>query len=138
VELRRPVKIFSDGTQEYWENGERHRPYELGPARIEPDGTQEYWEKGELHRPHQLGPALIMSYGSQCYYEHGKLHHPHELGPVIIGPNGTQEYYEHRNLFEKVLGLPANHYSVLGKMYPKGGDLYKEKYKDLQNLLESF
>jgi hypothetical protein len=37
-----------------------------------------------------------------------------------------------------VLGLPANHDSVLGRMFPEGGDLYKETYKSFQNLLEYF
>jgi hypothetical protein len=45
---------------------------------------------------------------------------------------------KYRSLFEKVLGLPENHDSVLGRMYPEGGDLYKETFKSLQNLLESF
>jgi IS30 family transposase len=47
-------------------------------------------------------------------------------------------YKKHRDLFEKILGLPANHNSVLGRMFPNGGDLYKETYKSLQNLLISF
>jgi hypothetical protein len=41
-------------------------------------------------------------------------------------------FRKYRNLFEKVLGLPENHDSVLGKMYPKGGDLYKETYKSFK------
>jgi len=40
-----------------------------------------------------------------------------------------------QDLFEKVLLLPANHDSVLGYMYPDGGDLYKEIEKKFQSLL---
>jgi len=161
-----PAYISSNGFQVYYENGKCHRPAELGPAIIWSNGTQEYYEHEKRHRPAELGPAIIWSNGDKSYYEHGKRHRPHELGPAVIESNGSQFYYEHgikktlkefkaiykiqrwirwqrfynkhRELFEKVLGLPANHDSVLGKLYPKGGDLYKETYKDLQNLLISF
>jgi len=161
-----PAIIKSDGDQEYYEHGELHRPAELGPAIIGLNSYQYYYENGKFHRPVELGPAIINSYGDQFYYEHGKCHRPHELGPAIIystsecyyfehGINRTlkefksiyklhkwfrwQKFYnKHHELFEKVLGLPANHDSVLGKLYPEGGDLYKETYKGLQNLLETF
>ena len=53
-----PAKIWSNGTQEWYQHGELHR--EDGPAREEPDGTQHwYWHGQEitwdeylrLHRP---------------------------------------------------------------------------------------
>jgi len=161
-----PAIIWSNGSQEYWEHGKLHRPHELGPAYIGSNGCQFYYEHGEYHRPAELGPAIIDSDGSQLYYENGKLHRPHELGPAVIWSNCDQEYWEHdvektlkefqsiykiqrwfrwkrfftkhRDLFEKVIGLPANHDSVLGEMYPEGGDLYKETYKGLESLLSSF
>jgi len=150
------------------ENGEYHRPHELGPAVIRSNGTCVYFENGKRHRPHELGPAVILSDGSHLYYEHEKLHRPATLGPAIIlsfgigtkyyWENGIEKtlkefqaiykiqrwfrwqrfYNKHRELFEKVIGLPANHDLVLGKLYPEGGDLYKETYKDLQNFLISF
>jgi len=162
-----PAKILSNGTQLYYEYGKPHRPHELGPAQIWPCGVQLYYENGIKHRPAELGPAEIWRNGDQEYWEHGKRHRPHELGPAIISRSfGYKYYYEHgvektlkefqaiykiqrwfrwrrfcnkrRELFEKVLGLPANHDSVLGMLYPNGGDLYKETYKGLQNFLETF
>jgi hypothetical protein len=161
-----PAIISSNGYHAYYENGEIHRPHELGPAIIGADGYHAYYEHGKCHRPVELGPAIIRPSGMEVYYEHGKIHRPAELGPAVIWANGNQEYYEngiektlkefqaiykiqrwfrwyrifskYRNLFEKVIALPANYDSVLGRMYPEGGDLYKETYKSLQNLLESF
>jgi hypothetical protein len=161
-----PAIIWANGTQVYYEHDKLHRPAELGPAYIMSSGTQEYYEHGLRHRPHELGPAIIESDGTQEYWENDKRHRPHELGPAIIWQNGDKAYYEHgiektlkefqaiykiqrwfrwqrfynkhRNLFEKVLGLPANHDSVLGKMYPEGGDIYKETYMSFQRLLNSF
>jgi len=161
-----PSVIGSNGCQEYYEHGKRHRPVTLGPAIIWSTGDQEYYEHGIQHRPAELGPARIWSHGDKEYIEHGKYHRPHELGPAIITSNGNQYYYEHgidktlkefqsiykiqrwfrrqrfynrfRELFEKVLGLPANHDSVLGMLFPNGGDLYKETYKGIECLLSSF
>jgi hypothetical protein len=152
-----PAVIYSNDSQAYYEHGKLHRPAELDPAIIWSTGIQAYYEHGKCHRSHELGPAIIRSNGSQEYWEHGKRHRPHQLGPAIIRSNGSQEYYEHgiektlkefqaiyklqkwflwqrfynkyRVLFEKLLGLPANHNSVLGKMYPEGGDFYKEIIK---------
>jgi hypothetical protein len=161
-----PARIWENGDQSYWEHGKFHRPHELGPAIIWSNGSQLYYENGIKHRPHELGPSEIWANGDQSYYENGELHRLHQLGPARIWSNGDKEYWEngiektlkefqaiykiqrwfrwqrffnkYRDLFEKVLGLPANHDSVLGKMYPKGGDFYKETFKSLQNVLESF
>jgi hypothetical protein len=123
------------------EHGEIHRPAELGPALIMSDGTQEYWERGELNRPHKLGPAIIWADGTQEYWENGiekTLKEFQAIYKIQRWFRWYRFYNKYRDLFEKVLGLPADHDSVLGKMFPNGGDFYKETYKSLQKVLKSF
>jgi hypothetical protein len=98
-------------------------------------------EHGKLHRPHELGPAIIRSDGDQFYYEHDIEKTLKEFQAIYKIQKWFRWYRfcnKYRDLFEKVLGLPANYDSVLGRMYPEGGDLYKETYKNIQNVLESF
>jgi len=75
------------------------------------------------------------------YYEHGvekTLKEFKAIYKIQRWFRWRRFYNKHRELFEKVLGLPANHDSVLGKIFPNGGDLYNETYKGLQELLETF
>jgi hypothetical protein len=79
-----------------------------------------------------------MSNGYQYYYEHGirkTLKEFKSIYKIQKWFRWYRFYNKYIDLFEKVLGLPANHDSVLGRMYPNGGDLYKETYKNFQNLL---
>jgi len=140
-----PAIIRSNGDKEYWENGKLHHPAELGPALIWPNVYTAYYENGKRHRPAMIGPAIINSNSSQVtechYYENGIEKTLKEFKAIykIQKWFRWQKFYsKHRELFEKVLGLPENHESVLGKLYPNGGDLYKETYKGIQNLLETF
>jgi hypothetical protein len=45
---------------------------------------------------------------------------------------------KYRTLFEEIIGIPANHDSILGRLFPKGGFLYKETYQNMENVLNSF
>jgi hypothetical protein len=101
--------------EEYYWQGEWHRPHEAGPAWIERNNagivTCEafYWE-GRLHRPHDAGPAWIkrnavgmVTY--EAYYWEDKWHRPPEDGPTFIERNDagivTSEayYWEGKHIF---------------------------------------
>ena len=60
---------------------------------------QSYFWRGERHRPWQDGPAHQTPYQT-VYYHHGKLHRPREEGPAIEGVDANtgdpiKEYWEH-------------------------------------------
>ena len=125
--------------------GELHRPWQVkldgGPAVIWSNGTQSYWYEGKLHRPWKEylggGPARIYSDGTLEYWEYGTNKTLEEFKAI----SKIQSWFRYqrfmnrfRPLFEQVLGLPANHDSVLGRMYPGGGDLYKEVLNTLNGL----
>ena len=108
---------------------------------IYPEWYQDYYYKGKRHRPWQVelggGPARIYSNGSVEYWEYGISKTLEEFKSI----SKIQSWFRYqrfmnrfRPLFEKVLGLPANHNSVLGSMYPSGGDLYKEVRNTLNGL----
>ena len=81
--------IHADGTQEWRQNGKRHRLD--GPAIIDAaNGTQQWWQNGELHRVD--GPAVIRADGYQAWYQNGKHHRVD--GPAIIGADGSQSWYQ--------------------------------------------
>ena len=77
----------SDGHQEWYLNGERHR--EDGPAVIYPDGTKEWYKNGKIHR--EDGPAYIENSGYKSWWENDELHR--EDGPAVIYSNGHQRWY---------------------------------------------
>jgi hypothetical protein len=62
------VKVFSNGTQRCYLNGNLHR--EDGPAVIWPDGRQFWYLNGKLHR--EDGPAIIRPDGSQEWWLNDK------------------------------------------------------------------
>jgi hypothetical protein len=61
---------YSDGTKEWYVNGERHRLG--GPAVERIDGSEEWWVNGGPHR--ETGPAMSMSDGSFAWYWNGRCH----------------------------------------------------------------
>jgi hypothetical protein len=96
-----PAVINSDGSTEWWINGERHRTD--GPALINSKGSHWYFN-GERHRVG--GPALISraaSY-SQCsemWFMNGNFHR--EDGPAIIWLDGSKEWWlNNRPITEEV------------------------------------
>jgi len=154
--LEGPAFIYGNGIEKYYKHGNLHRPHEHGPAVIRPrfrkhcrenvsnteiiwpNGYFEYYENGKLHRPAELGPVMIMNTGEHKYFEYGIERSLKEFQAIYK----IQRWFRFQRflnkfcqLFEKVIGLPANHDSALGKLYPNGGDLYKETYRNLQNLL---
>ncbi len=108
-----PAIIFSDGRQEWYQNGKQHcdsgAAYinnghqewyqndqlhrDGGPAIIYDDGSQFWFQYGYLHRHN--GPAIIYANGNQCWYQHGKHHR--DDGPAIISNDG-QYWYQHGKL----------------------------------------
>jgi len=61
--------VNSDGTQEWYRNGQLHR--EDGPARVWLNGTWEWWRNDLLHR--EDGPAIIRPDGTQAWWRNGIL-----------------------------------------------------------------
>ena len=82
-----PAVIHANGTQEWFENGQRHRTD--GPAWIDADGTQEWFENGQQHRTD--GPAVIDADGSRRWYRNGQCHRTD--GPAMIDANGSQYWW---------------------------------------------
>lgn len=83
----KPASIYTNGHQEWWVDGFRHRPN--GPAVIYADGRHEWWFEHKLHRVG--GPAIIEPNGEQQWWEHDKRHRID--GPALIEANGTQIWY---------------------------------------------
>ena len=81
------VKVFDDGSKEYWFEGKRHRTD--GPAIEWANGSKQYWFEGKLHRTD--GPAAEYASGSKEYYFEGKFHRTD--GPAIEYAGGTKYYY---------------------------------------------
>lgn len=55
-----PAKIYQDGTQTWWLNGQLHR--EDGPAAIYPDGSQSWWLNGEFYSHEEWLYKLSIQY----------------------------------------------------------------------------
>jgi hypothetical protein len=60
-------KSFPDGTQEWYQDGLRHRTD--GPAILHPDGSQEWCQNGVWHRVD--GPARIVTSGRVEWWQDG-------------------------------------------------------------------
>jgi len=98
----------TDGDQEWWINGKRHR--EDGPAIIYAIGDQRWYINGRLHRENE--PAIIYANGTQSWYLNGKRHR--EDGPAIICTDGDKEWYingkRHRVNGPAVITIGGNQY----------------------------
>ena len=81
------VKIYDDGTKEWYLNGQRHR--EDGPAVEWTDGTKYWYLNGQLHR--EDGPAFEDSNGYKSWFLNGQRHR--EDGPAIEYSGGYKEWY---------------------------------------------
>ena len=55
------VKVWSNGSKEWYLNGKRHR--EGGPAVEDSDGTKEWYLNGQRHR--EGGPAIERAIGTK-------------------------------------------------------------------------
>jgi len=63
--------------------------YKTYEVKIYDDGTKEWYLNGELHR--EDGPAVEGSYGNKSWYLNGKRHR--EDGPAIEYSDGYKEWY---------------------------------------------
>jgi hypothetical protein len=79
--------ILTDGTQEWWLGGERHR--EDGPAVIWADGRTDWYLNGLRHR--KDGPAVVYPDGGMLWYRNGVAHR--DDGPAVNTPDGMQEWW---------------------------------------------
>ena len=61
-------KTLSDGSKQWWLDGELHRTD--GPAIERASGTKEWWLDGKLHRTD--GPAIEWADGSKAWWLNGK------------------------------------------------------------------
>lgn len=157
-----PAVIKADGTIIYYENGEIHRDYTLGPAYVGSDGTVKYYDHGRISRPSEEGPAIIHPDGTIYYCLYNKYHRPLNEGPAILNEetelieywlNGVkiespQEWEaakiiqknwrialfnkKYREMLTKVLLVPENHDSEVGKLFPKGGKDYQKIIEELK------
>lgn len=66
-----------------------HRKEKNGPAIIHADGTEEWFNNGKRHR--EDDPAVIHPNGAEEWYNNGKMHR--EDGPAIIYPNGNEQWW---------------------------------------------
>jgi hypothetical protein len=70
------VKVYADGSKEWWLNGKRHR--EDGPAVEHADGYKSWWLKGKRHR--EDGPAVEYADGDKYMTEEG---HKAAMNPTV-------------------------------------------------------
>lgn len=104
-------KIFSDGTKEWYLNGELHR--EDGPAIEWTDGRKAWYLNGRLHRVN--GPAIELPNGDKEWWLNGKCHR--EDGPAVEEADGSKEWWlNNEQLYEVELNSEK-----IKKNYP---DLY--------------
>lgn len=86
------VRVHSDGTIKWYQNGNLHRldgpavEYEEGH---EEHGYKEWYQNGNLHRLD--GPAIEWPSGSSEWYCHGNLHRLD--GPAIEYVSGIKSWY---------------------------------------------
>ena len=64
------VRVYSDGTKEWRQNGKLHR--EDGPASEYANGTKYWYRNGKLHR--EDGPAIEYADGAKYWYLNGVLY----------------------------------------------------------------
>jgi len=83
------VKVSTNGTKEWYLNGELHR--EDGPAVNYADGTKVWCLNGERHRID--GPAIEGINGYKAWYLNGERHR--EDGPAVENTNGYKEWWIH-------------------------------------------
>ena len=123
------IKIKQNGYMIYYSGKLRvtHRPNGL-PAAISTDGTKEYWENGNPHRANGL-PACEYADGSKSYYENGKLHRANGL-PACEYADGSEEYYEN-GLRHRANGQPAIVHHGLRKNFhnPSNKNIGRYVYK---------
>jgi hypothetical protein len=81
------VKVYSNGTMEWYLNGKLHR--EDGPAVERSNGNKYWYLNGKRHR--EDGPAIEHSSGYKAWYLDGKRHCGD--GPAIKWPNGAKSWY---------------------------------------------
>jgi hypothetical protein len=142
-----PAIYYFTGTKEYRNHGLLHRPYKHGPAYIGFNGTQMYFEHHIRHRPVEDGPAIIWYDNNKTpvsfeYYEYGyEIADPKEWyekklkATKIIQKNWRICSFNSRfrELLTQVLLVPENHNSILGKIYPNGGYMFKKIKHEIEN-----
>jgi hypothetical protein len=69
------------------------KPNQKQACKINTDGTIEYWVDGQRHRDPKDGPAFIWVNGSIKYYVNGRLNRDPKDGPAIIRADGSVEYW---------------------------------------------
>ena len=66
--IKYKVKVYSDGTKQWYLNGKLHR--EDKPAYEGSSGTKEWWLNGKLHR--EDGPAIEWLNGTKEWWVNGE------------------------------------------------------------------
>jgi hypothetical protein len=82
-----PACEFSDGSKFWYQNGKRHRLD--GPAIEWPDGSKYWFQNGKRHRLD--GPAIEYPHGSKYWYQNGKRHRLD--GPAVEDSDGSKEWW---------------------------------------------
>jgi hypothetical protein len=91
-----PAVIYSNGDQEWYKEGKRHRGGDL-PAVIYATGSHAWYKEGRFHRDGDL-PAIIFATGDQEWHKEGKLHRDGDL-PARIKEDGTLYWYKEGNRY---------------------------------------
>jgi hypothetical protein len=117
-------QLHQEGTYIYKKICLHYQPHSVDdlPARINSNGSQEWYKEGKRHRDGDL-PGVIFSKG-QAWYKKGKLHRDGDL-PAYVGSNGTQEWYKEGKL-DRDGDLPAVIYSNGDHYWYKEGKLDRD------------
>ena len=73
------VKVYDDGTKEWYRNGKRHR--EDGPAMEYANGSKFWYLNGKYHR--EDGPAIESANGDKYWYLDGVEYTEYEYNEEI-------------------------------------------------------
>ena len=92
------VKVYDDGTKEWYLNGNIHR--EDGPAIEWAGGSKEWWLNNNRHR--EDGPAVELASGIKYWYLNGEYHTEAEFNKKT---SPVKEYTVAD--LEKLLGHPV-------------------------------
>ena len=74
-----PAVEWADGTNEWWQHGQRHRTD--GPATQQADGDKFWYQNGQLHRTD--GPAVEWADGNKFWYINGRMMTEEEYNQAV-------------------------------------------------------
>jgi hypothetical protein len=119
---RSHTKDDTDGTLEWFKNGNRHRDDDK-PAVIYWDGSLTWYKNGEQHRDNDK-PAVISRDGKLEWCKNGKWHRDGDM-PAVIGADDELLWYKN-SLLHRVTGPAMINSNTEHKYWINGDNITEE------------